>query len=117
VDYLVLGICMGARAGTGVPHDDMSAAANLGALTCTSVNLAMRIIIGIDELSYEKKMATYHFVEGGLGWVSDGAGFASSACAVAKQPEASAVLTGLSLLSLYYGLLATGGEMAEKYMK
>ncbi|RHZ50604.1 uncharacterized protein CDV56_105922 [Aspergillus thermomutatus] len=66
VDYVLLGICMGARAGTGVPHDDMSYFSSAGAVSCTTLTLALRVIIGVDELDYAEKFAIFHFVEAGL---------------------------------------------------
>ncbi|KAL2824207.1 hypothetical protein BDW59DRAFT_162542 [Aspergillus cavernicola] len=120
MDAICLAICMGARAATGVPHDYMAYFASVGSVSCSTLALAMRIIIliiGVDELSYEQTAAIYSLVSGGLGWVSDGAGLVSAGFAVAEQPEISAGFTLLSLAVLGYSLLAMGGEVAYTYKK
>ncbi|KAF7585430.1 hypothetical protein BBP40_010954, partial [Aspergillus hancockii] len=117
VDCVLLGICMASRAGTGIPHDNMAYFASAGSLNCTTLALGLGIIIGVDEVNFNKGVATLQFVGGGLGWVSEGAGFASSATALAEQPLTSAGLTALSVGTLYFALWAKGGEIACKYYK
>ena len=80
---------MGARAATGIPHEVAAFVQSIGSLACTISDTTCRVIIGIDELSYEETFAVFHFIEAAFGVIDSGASLVAAGANVGKQDEVS----------------------------
>jgi hypothetical protein len=106
---------MGARAATGIPHEVATLVQSIGSLACTISDTTCRVIIGIDELSYEETFAVFHFIEAAFGIIDSGASLVAAGANVAKQDEVSFPAGIVSKVAFGCFIITKITELAYKY--
>lgn len=116
-DFAFITLYMGTRyvAQGAITHDQIAFAQTLGGFACATSDTTCRIIIGVDEETYAKDFAGFHFVEAGFGYISAGAGMAAAALNAADQPYGAVAAKAVDKVTFLCFAVAAFTELEWRY--